>query len=462
MRAAAAALVLSIGTLAAVALLPRTAHAQRPVEVELRDAGRGAAARILADVLARPHLAVVATQPTLGLPRDTTFGTTLVVIGADVTVASRVEGDLVVVGGDLFIHPGARIGGRAIAIGGGVYDSFLAQVGGARLAFRDVTYDATPVNGRVLLDQRSLAGADSSVLAWPGAYGLRIPTYDRSNGLSLAAGPRLALPGTGLAVEPALTYRSHLGELDPSARAEWTVGRGIALEALAGRGTYTNDAWARSEVVNSAATLVFGDDERNHYRATRYEGGVRLQRDGDVGSWTARLRARDEDARSVGPVAPSIDGPGVEASSEPWSLFGRDDTTRMLRPNPQVIPGRIVSVIPGLAATWADGDLAATATLGVEFPLENVVEGRFVQTTVDARVSFPALANHRFEGQVHAVLTTRDTAPPQRWSYLGGGSTLPTVEELSMGGDRLFFAEGVYEVPLPRPELPFVGPPTVG
>ncbi|HEY0971936.1 MAG TPA: hypothetical protein VGE02_13280, partial [Gemmatimonadales bacterium] len=415
---------------------------------------RGAAARLLADVVARPHLAVLAPAPMLALPRDTTFSTTLVVIGADVTVESRIEGDLVVIGGDLFLRPGARIGGRAIAIGGGVYDSFLATVGGGRIAFRDVTYVPTVVDGRVLLDQRSLLAADSTVLAWPGLYGLRVPTYDRSDGLSLAAGPRLAAPGTGLAAEPVLTYRSHLGEIDPSLRVAWAARRGIVIEALAERGTYSNDGWARNDVLNSAATLVFGDDERNHYRATRYMGGARLERDADVATWSAGIALRDEDARSVGPLSGT--------TSEPWSMFGRDDTVRMLRPNPQVLPGRIVSVIPRLGATWADGDLTATAALDVEVPLESVGDRRFVQSTLDARVEFTALANHRFEGQLHAVLTASDTAPPQRWAYLGGGSTLPTVEELTMGGDHLFFAEGVYEVPLPRLEIPYLGPPTVG
>ncbi len=422
--------------------------------MEVTDAGRGPAARVLAAVLARSHLAVTSPGATLGLPRDTTFTTSVVIVGGDATVASRVEGDVVVVGGNLFLRPGARIAGRAIAIGGGVYDSFLARVDGGRTSFRDVTYDARLDGGRALLAQRRLDVRSVEPLVWPGVYGLRIPTYDRAAGLSLGAGPRLTFGSLPVAAEPAVTYRSHLGDFDPSILVEVGAGRPVWLEARAERGVYTNDAWSRPDVLNSAATLVFGDDERNHYRADRVEAAIAARRTWDLLEGTARIRVLAEDASSLGPR------PGE--SSEPWSMLGRDDTTRMLRPNPAVRPGRITSVGPQLAATWSDGEMSARATLGVEIPLSSVQDLRFVQSTADVRVSFPAVSNHLFEGHVHVVHTAGDAAPPQRWAYLGGGSTLPTRDELSLGGDQLFFAEGLYEVPLRGPELPFVGAPTVG
>ena len=39
---------------------------------------------------------------------------------------------------------------------------------------------------------------------------------------------------------------------------------------------------------------------------------------------------------------------------------------------------------------------------------------------------------------------------------------MATVDLLAIGGDRLVYVEGEYDVPLTRPLLPFVGPPIVG
>jgi hypothetical protein len=59
------------------------------------------------------------------------------------------------------------------------------------------------------------------------------------------------------------------------------------------------------------------------------------------------------------------------------------------------------------------------------------------------------------------LLTAGDTAPPQRWSYLGGSGTLPTFELLEFGGDQLLFIESRYVVPIDRLVIKLLGTPTV-
>ena len=55
----------------------------------------------------------------------------------------------------------------------------------------------------------------------------------------------------------------------------------------------------------------------------------------------------------------------------------------------------------------------------------------------------------------------RTRVPRQRWAYVGGPGTFPTLELLELGGDQLVYIDGRYNIPLDRLQLPFVGPPIV-
>ena len=141
----------------------------------------------------------------------------LVVVGGPVRLAGRVHGDLVVFG-DLFLRPGAQVDGRAIAVGGGVYGSTLAFVRGDVLPYRELAVaQSTTSNGASLA---ITAGPSRPVpfFSLPGVVGVRLPTYDRIDGLNLTAGPEIAFDTGRVRLEPFLTYRSHLGEIDPGVR----------------------------------------------------------------------------------------------------------------------------------------------------------------------------------------------------------------------------------------------------
>jgi hypothetical protein len=59
------------------------------------------------------------------------------------------------------------------------------------------------------------------------------------------------------------------------------------------------------------------------------------------------------------------------------------------------------------------------------------------------------------------VLTAGDTAPPQRFAYLGGVGTLPTFDILQFGGDELVFIESAYHIPIEALRLRVIGAPTI-
>lgn len=454
-RLAAATRALAVVAIAAVlsAAATRRVHAQT---VEISDLGPGRAGRWLRDDLRAPHVLLRSDSANpIALRRDTMYASTVIVLGGPATVASNVHGDVIVVGGDLFLHPGVEISGRAIAIGGGVYETSLGNVRGGIYPNRDFTYRVTSrPDGTIALEYEPLEMRDVRVVTLPGFYGVRIPSYDRSNGLSFPIGPTFSFDTARIEVDALATYRSQLGVVDPSLDVRASIGRRLTLVAGAGRTTPSNDRWIYSDIANSLTTLAVGNDVRNYYRADRAEGRLGYRFEGAVSTLTLSLGARDERAWSVRPDSGALGGP--------WSLFGRSDAERehMLRPNPRVIAGMIASALGGARLEWGDQGVNLMLGAEVEAPWSAVEDRRFVQTTLDATVAFPTFATQSVQVESHAVLTSGDTTPPQRFAYLGGAGTLPTFELLQFGGDQLFFVEGRYIIPVDRITIRVLGSPT--
>ena len=440
--------------IAIAGLIGHVAMAQSPPDI-VRDAGPGPSGRYLAMVLAKPTTRVL-TADTVAIPRDSAFRGDVVILAKRVTMSGRADGDVIVVGGDLFIKPAARITGRAIAIGGGVYASALASVQGGKTSEPDFTFDATPVNGAVELQYRELTVASSgpSVLL-PGIFGLRLPTYDRSNGLSLPVGLHIGAFNSRSSIEPFATYRSQIGQLDPSVDANLYIGRKFFVHGFAGRETRTNDSWITSDFSNSLNALFIGRDTRNWYRDNRDLLTVNRVFETPAMTSTYRLGGQFERASSARPGDPL-------PTSGPWSFFGKHSNEGMLRPNPQIAGGDITSLIGGANYLFNATDVTSALDLGVEVPTSTASGRHFVQLTLDGQVNFPTFVSQRFRFDAHAVVTRGDTAPGQRFAYLGGAGTLGTVEPLlSLGGDELLFIESRYIIPVSQISLPLVGSPTV-
>lgn len=432
-------------------------------QIVLRDAGPGEPGRIIQAATAGPHVVLYSQEP-ISLPRDTVYNETVIVLAPRVTVASTVRGDVIVVGGDLFMHPGGDVQGRAIAIGGGSYNSTLASVRGGRLSFRDATYDLDPDagTGAYRLSYRSLrVDPDRSILTWPLRVGLRIPSYNRVDGLVLPWGPIVTLGEGRFIINPTITYRSHLGNLDPGIDVQADFGR-LEVEIDARRSTFTNDRWIRGDLVNSLTTLVFGSDTRNYFRADRVEAKGSV--DFAFGGFTVApfIGGLFENAWSTGGSL----GPDTSV----FSIFGRDDEG-IYRPNPGILPGHIASLLTGFDGGWSSGDFTSRLNARVEYVLDGpaaisvpgpavtAVGDPFVQFTLDGRAAFATFGSQRLELKSHAVLTVGDTPPPQRYAYIGGSGTIPTLDLLEMGGDQLFFFDAAYIIPVQRFSFKFVGSP---
>ena len=441
--------LLAVILVAAAARLPA-----QPV-VRITDLGPGVAGRLLRDALLQPHVLYVAAGDTIPvrLRRDSVFERTVIVLGRSATVSATVRGDVIVVGGDLYLHPGAQIDGRAVAIGGGVYNSTLAIVRGGRQSYRDETFDVIrQAPGVYALDYRALNGPLPPPVSLPGLFGVRFPTYDRVDGLSIPWGPYGEFLDGRALVDLTATYRSNLGAIDPWLAGHLALGRRSALDASLGRTTLSNDAWIWSDLVNSLSTFGLGTDTRNYYRADRAQASVSRSWEWATGLVEPFIGGAVERGWSTGPQTPD--------AKRPWSLWGHDSMRRILRPNPPVVAGTIVSALVGSTLHWENQGVVADLSLSTEVAPRSPTDARFVQTTGDASVVFPTFGTQRLSVTSH-VVTTGGHAPPQRYAYLGGSGTLPTFRLLQFGGDELLFVDARYAIPLDRVVIRYVGAPTI-
>jgi hypothetical protein len=291
------------------------------------------------------------------------------------------------------------------------------------------------------------------LITLPYAFGIRMPQYDRVNGLSLPWGPRLLTSDERFRVDALLTYRSHLGDFDPWLAIEFRPDSGLAFTLEGGRASRTNDRWIEPNLINSLITLAIGRDARNYYRADLAEARATLTLGSDSGNVEPYVGARIERAWSTGFL--TLD------HQVPYSFGGRTKPTRIRRINPAVAEGNISSAIAGVSTKYERADVEGRGSVDVEVPFSNRVGEHFVQVTVNGKLQFTTFGTQRLRSEIHAVMTSGDGAPPQRFAYLGGPGTLKFVDLLELGGDHLFFFESRYIVPIDRIQLPLVGPPEI-
>ncbi|HVF40413.1 MAG TPA: hypothetical protein VM939_10965 [Gemmatimonadaceae bacterium] len=303
---------------------------------------------------------------------------------------------------------------------------------------------------------------DKGPFSLPLGIGFRVPSYTRVDGLVLPWGPVLSFADGRVQLDPIVTYRSHLGAFDPSLRGRLQLGARTTLELRAGRGTFTNDGWIRSDLINSAAVIGLGSDARNYFRADRATLDLGREFGAPGSTIEPSFGALFENAWSTGPATLTSNG------SDPFSFFGGDDSLKIRRVNPAIARGHIASALGRAAYDYDKLDVKATVDLRLERAFEAPVyiaaenpNGDFTQITIGAKASFPTFGTQRFAFRGHSVVTPGDIAPPQRFAYLGGAGTLATVDLLALGGDNMLYVEGEYYLPLTRPLLPFVGAPVL-
>lgn len=385
------------------------------------------------------------------LPHDTLIanGDTLrgsyIAAGITVRLAGVVDGDLVGVDSNLFLRPGGHVTGDVVNIAGGYYPSEQATVAGAVTDEPNAPYDVE----RSGADFRIVGTQSRSLFEPDGFRGLREPGYDRVNGLTVSVGGRLLLPRIGISEPFVGAFVGYQTE-----RSEFMGGgevgirrRNTEVAVGAERLTLTNEQWIRGDLLNAWSSFWNGKDYRNYYDADRFYGEIRRALEDGPRMSTARLRVQVEDARSL-------------AAGDPWTVLDPDS----VRSNPAIDDGRITSARLIFDTEWRQANSELDGELEFEVA-DEILDGdfSFASFALTGDFAMRAFANHtlEIEGYFQGPLPGTDSLPRQRWSFVGGSSTLYTFEFNDFPGDRIAFVESEYFIPMPdRLRLPLFGVPT--
>jgi len=430
--------------LAAVALLA-AAGGVSGQEVRLAGSPRSDAERAIAAFLERGGYVVWARDTVLA--RDDVVSSHVLVLEASVRIAGSVEGDILVVDGDLFLRTRGHVSGDIAVFGGGFYDSDLATIEGSVTYRPNEPIRVRPTEGAFeilsVAEPRDAFEAD-------GTWGFHAPTYQRVDAVTLGWGGLARLDG--VAGRPDLEVVARLktgpGDVEGSVRQSWYPSRRTRVGGFAERATVTNDEWIRPAWYNSLAMLVAEDDAFDYYRADR--AGLELELVSreppiweDAPEWRITLAGRWERARSL-------------AARDPWVVWknsedvaGEPSRPRVSPENPAVDEGDLYSILAGLE--WSLRDRGGRTAFGIGLEAGRLdraddVTFLFAEARGTTRRILPW--GHAADAFAIARADVAGTLPGQRRSTLGGPGTIPTMLLRSLRGPRLVYAEAGYAVPI--------------
>lgn len=380
---------------------------------------------------------------------DTVRGSVLV-LEASVRVSGRIDGDVYVVDGDLFLRTGGSVGGDVAVLGGGFYDSDVAEVVG-RITYRPnerVRVRPTEGDFEVITEVEARPYAELD-----GTYGVHIPVYQRVDALVLGWGGLIRAsraPGRP-ELEGAVRYRTGPERFDGSARVSAYVSDRVRVGLGASRTTRSNDEWIHPTWYNSLATLVAEDDGRDYYRADR--AAIELEWRSptpplweDAPSWRVALSGGWEEARSLD-------------ARDIWVLFddpppletGFPSPPGAPNPNPAVDDGDLLFGTAGFEWDHRGRNGRTAFGIGLEAGHDDDIEGGdFSFLLAEARVSARRATGwgHAWELFAIARIDAAGTLPGQRYSTIGGVGTIPTLDLRWRRGPRLLYGDASYAVPL--------------
>jgi hypothetical protein len=384
------------------------------------------------------------------LPPDFHWPGDLVVFRAVVRLEGRVDGAVAVVQGDFFLRPNGFVGGPVLEIGGAAHLSGLATAGEV-IALAPVIRPETVWDGdRIVITLHEPPPPPR--LRPGGVAGLRGLAYDRVNALTIAAGGTLRLGGgaDGAYLDATALYHTARRRLGGQAALVLPLHRNVEAVALVASATATNDYWIRGPLSNSLAALLLRSDGRDYFHSDRAsltlgrpQGPALIAGEFSLRPRVTLLASQD---RSL-------------ASADPWSLRGGRGPWR---PNPPVSDGMLVSATGGATAEWRGvaGRFLGDAT--IEWSPEGLGDFRFAQAIAAGRWEARALRDHSLVVYARGMGSVDGRpAPLQRWGFVGGGGTVPTLPIASLRGDRLVFVESIYRAPLTFVQVPVIGSPTL-
>ena len=424
---------------ASAAGVPAAADGQ---EVWMAEAPRSEAQAALEAFLEAGGFTVWTTDTVLARG-DTVPGAVLLLEGT-ARIAGRVEDDLYVVDGDLFLRSGASITGDVVVLGGGFYDSDVAEVEGTVTYRPNEPLRVRPTQGGFEI----ISEVDPEpAFELDGTYGFHLPTYDRVNGLSIPVGALARLwdaPGRP-ELAAGMTWMPAREDVDYRFRNSWRLAERVRLGLFATSAVVNNEDWIRPTWYNSLAHFVAGDDVRSHYDAREY--GLELEWVSpeppvweDAPRWRIVVSGGHEEGaslevRDVTVLFGDGVGDGYRVFPHPRSFwFARAGFEWSVnRRNERTAFG--VGVEGGL-----QDELGSDCNLVCSYDFL-LAEGRVSVWRVTAW-------GHAVDAFAIGRADLAGTLPVQRWSTFGGVGTLPTLALRGLHSPRMIYAEAGYAIPL--------------
>lgn len=414
----------------------------------------GAAARaraqtisaVLPDSVAQRVIAFYNASETTRLSGDariasaTTLRGGVAALNATLIIEGVVEGDVVVINGDLEMRPGGRVTGTATVIGGTARAE--SGVAGGTKVYREPLRYREQFGVLVLVpaepDPMLSTGRDfpfgrtDVFIASQGAY-------NRVEGLPIAIGPRIRFSGANpTTAQATIIVRTAVPPaLDPKrfgfmGRAEQLIAPtiGLRLGARLYSVVETIESSGVRDVESAIAAFVLHQDYRDHYMREGWSLYSQLARPGSA--LTVGLEYRNERHAST----PNADPFTIIDNGKPW------------RPEPSIAEGSLQSIVGTIGYDtrndkrdpsdgWLIGfnierglngslvnnasvdptSLALTRRVGREnFSTASVDVRRYARLSPYARLSLRAVAAGSLDGSA---------LPPQRQHALGGEGNLP-------------------------------------
>ena len=345
--------------------------------------------------------------------RRDTINSNIVVKAGDLTVFGRITGDVLVVGGDLYIREGAYIGGNIKVINGDVVKDEDAVVVGyidKSSSKREKPYREQEKNFR-----RSSTKLNANWANEATNLDNFIFRYNRVEGLFLGFGSNKRYywdnqRSYSLYGSAGYGFKSHAwrGNLGLSRQFAFDDGQMFEIEGEGHSLTDTKDDWLIGVHENTAAAILIHEDYRDYFRRDGYgvNAGYVLQQD----YVTAELKAGylADEYRSMD-------------NKTEWSLFGGK---KLFRPNPAIDEGKMRGIVASAGLS--------TVTSTIDGP-----EGWSIHTTAEF-INKSYGGDFKFDRYVADI---RRYQPLSRWDNLNirfrvGSSegVLPIQKEFDMGG----------------------------
>ncbi|MBI4538592.1 MAG: hypothetical protein HY704_03665 [Gemmatimonadetes bacterium] len=366
------------------------------------------------------------------------------VLGGPFTVLGRIEGEVVVVNGDLEFESGGSVQGDVTVVGGAVQGAGAAEVSGTLTVYEEaLRYVHRGDRIRYVGTRRRDRGRLSHELGFGRSrFTIRsFSSYNRVEGLPVMFGPIIETSGSHpMRVEAFGIWRTESGFsfdtelMGYSARIEQFAGGHRAVRVGVGARSVVEpiETWGLTALESSLATFVYHKDYRDYFERQGWQAYVRVTPQGLPLDATVEYRTEEHRVRAPG---------------GPWALVDNDEPWR---PQPLVGEGTLRSVVANLeldvrsdrddpADGWylnarvergLGGSLAIPAATvpgggtGPAAPVE--LDERFTHALLDLRRYNRVAPGARLDLRAVVGGALEDRAlPPQFQHALGGEGSLP-------------------------------------